>query len=174
MSDNNLANLSHDWPDCVCVCMHNVHVHTMKRRVKKEKNAMKMFVFTQPLISTLCLHYWAFSLSVFSSFSPFLILSLARRTHSHLQANEYTALFQNLKHLLYIQRVYDLCHGIKLKMSKKGAQPSVQISIKIKEGKQFCRWLLLMLMLLLFFVFLWSRATWYWDTYNVHVPVGVF
>lgn len=49
-----------------------------------------------------------------------------------------------------VYRVCDLCHGIKLKMRKKGAQPSVQISIKIKKGKQFCRWLLLMLMLLLF------------------------
>lgn len=117
---NNFANLSLEWPYSVC---------TMKRHAKK--HAMKMFVFTQPLISTLCLHYFVFFSHFFHSASC-----------SSSSPGECTALFQNLKHLLYVwsRRL--------MKMKKKGAQPSVQMSIKIKKGKQFCQWLMLLLLFL--------------------------
>lgn len=109
-----------------------------------------MFVFTQPLISTLCLHYFVFS-HFFHSASC-----------SSSSPGECTALFQNLKHSLYVwsRRL--------MKMKKKGAQPSVQMSIKIKKGKQFCQWF----MLLLLFFCLMKQNYVILEVY-LCVPVGV-
>lgn len=76
------------------------------------------------------------SLSFFST-SSFLTLSRSsHRTHLHLQANEYTALFQNLKHLLCTEYA-TYAMGSNWKWAKKAHNQVCRYPLRLRRGSNF-------------------------------------
>lgn len=114
VSDNNFANLSLDWPYCVQCTLHNKQQQQQQTGMWKKKWHENVRSQSHTTINKY------FMLALLCSFPFFCSSSFSSHTScSSSSAGEYTALFQNLKHLFLYRKYTTYAMGSNWKWGKK-------------------------------------------------------